>query len=47
MQLFIVFMFGVLCCSAWELRASRHIRTRYIVLACAVLAVGFSSLRVV
>lgn len=47
MQLFILFLFGVLCVGAWEARGPHHIRMRYVVAVCAVFAVAFSSLRVV
>lgn len=47
MQLFILFMFGVLLIAAWEVRGDRHVRMRYVLAACAVFAVAFSSLRVV
>lgn len=47
MQLFILFMFGVLLLAAWEVRGSRQVPARYLVAVCAVIAVAFTSLRVV
>lgn len=46
MGLFIAFMFGVMAFTIWEANGGPRWRSPLVVLGCAILAVGFSSLRV-
>jgi hypothetical protein len=47
MQLLLAFMFGALALSIWELRGGPEWRVPLVLGTCAVVAVGFLSLRVV
>lgn len=46
MTVFIAFMFGVMAFTVWEHRGGPRWRAPVVVAFCAVLALGFSSLRV-
>ena len=47
MKLLLAFMFGVMLLSTWELRGGPRWRTPVVVAACAVVALGFMSQRLV
>ena len=47
MRLFLAFLFGSMLLGVWELRGGPEWRMRWIVPACALVAVAFSSLRFV
>lgn len=47
MNVFLAFIFGVIFFTIWEARGGPRWRAPLVVLGCAVLAVGFTSLRVI
>jgi hypothetical protein len=47
MELLIAFMLGVVVLSTWELHGGPRWRTPVVLVTCAVIAIGFTSLRVV
>lgn len=47
MNVFLAFIFGVIGFTIWETRGGPRWRPSLVIIGCAVLAIGFSSLRVI
>ncbi len=47
MNVFLAFIFGIIILTVIESRSDLHVRTSWIVVGCALLAVGFTFERVI